>query len=1020
MSDSLASKMQLDPLEKDGGREIDESLYSRQLYVLGHDAMRRMANSNILIVGLKGLGCEIAKNVALAGVKSLTLYDPNPVMIQDLSTQFFLHPEDVGKPRAAVSAPRLSELNSYVPIRVLDGDLTPDNLRDFQVVVLTETALSKQLEINDFTHNNGIFFISTDVRGLFGNIFCDFGPDFAVVDPTGEEPLSGIVASITSDGLVTALDESRHGLESGDFVTFAEVEGLDLGTEPYKIDVKGPYTFSIGPLTGKGQYTRGGIFTQAKMPKIINFASLRQQLDAPEMLISDFAKFDRPLQLHIGFQALHKFAEAHEGLLPRARHEADAADIWRIAQELAGARTDKPELDEKLIKELSYQARGDISPMVAVFGGIVAQEVLKAVSGKFHPIVQYLYFDSLESLPQSVTLSEQECAPTGSRYDGQIAVVGKSFHERIANTKEFLVGSGAIGCEMLKNWAMMGLGSGPQGQIHVTDMDTIEKSNLNRQFLFRSPDVGKLKSEVAATAVANMNPDLRGKITAYRERVGFETENIFGDDFFAGLDSVTNALDNVDARTYVDRRCVFFKKSLLESGTLGTKGNTQVVYPNLTESYSSSQDPPEKSFPMCTIKNFPNQIEHTIAWARSEFEAYFSEPANHVNLYLSQPNFLEATLKQSGDQRAILETIKSFLVTHKPLTFEECIAWARFEFEKTYNHNIRQLLYRFPKDSVTSTGTPFWSGPKRAPTPLAFDVNDPIHFAYVVAGANLHAFNYGLKGEASAEVYRKVLSTIEIPEWQPSENVHFKVNDNDPEPEASGAGDDADVLQSLANDLPPPSAVAGFRLQPVEFEKDDDTNHHIDFITAASNLRALNYGIATADRHRTKFIAGKIIPAIATTTAATTGFICLELLKIIDGKNKLEDYKNGFINLALPFFGFSEPIQSPKLKYNGREVDKIWDRFDVSAGMTLRGLLDQFKDEHGLEITMLSSGTSLLYASFFPAKKLQERYALDLVALVETVSKKPVPSHAKNFILEICCDDQEGEDVEVPFITAHL
>jgi ubiquitin-activating enzyme E1 len=69
----------------------------------------------------------------------------------------------------------------------------------------------------------------------------------------------------------------------------------------------------------------------------------------------------------------------------------------------------------------------------------------------------------------------------------------------------------------------------------------------------------------------------------------------------------------VEARTYVDRRCVFFRKPLLESGTLGTKGNTQVVYPFLTESYSSSQDPPEKSFPMCTIKSFPNQIEHTIA-----------------------------------------------------------------------------------------------------------------------------------------------------------------------------------------------------------------------------------------------------------------------------------------------------------------------------------------------------------------------------------------------------------------------
>lgn len=62
----------------------------------------------------------------------------------------------------------------------------------------------------------------------------------------------------------------------------------------------------------------------------------------------------------------------------------------------------------------------------------------------------------------------------------------------------------------------------------------------------------------------------------------------------------------------MDRRCVYYRKPLLESGTLGTKGNVQVVLPYLTESYSSSQDPPEKSIPICTLKNFPNAIEHTL------------------------------------------------------------------------------------------------------------------------------------------------------------------------------------------------------------------------------------------------------------------------------------------------------------------------------------------------------------------------------------------------------------------------
>jgi ubiquitin-activating enzyme E1 len=147
-----------------------------------------------------------------------------------------------------------------------------------QVVVITGENWSRLLEINDFTHANKIKFIAADVRGLFGFVFCDFGLDFTVTDITGERPLSGMIASISreKEGIVTCLDEHRHGLEDGDHVSFEEVKGMvELNGAPSRpIKVLGPYTFSIGDTTMLSEYVSGGLFHQVKQPKKLTFVSI--------------------------------------------------------------------------------------------------------------------------------------------------------------------------------------------------------------------------------------------------------------------------------------------------------------------------------------------------------------------------------------------------------------------------------------------------------------------------------------------------------------------------------------------------------------------------------------------------------------------------------------------------------------------------------------------------------------------------------------------------------------------------
>ncbi|XP_030373603.1 ubiquitin-like modifier-activating enzyme 1 [Scaptodrosophila lebanonensis] len=994
------------------GGDIDESLYSRQLYVLGHDAMRRMANSDILLSGLGGLGLEIAKNVILGGVKSITLHDTATCTLNDLSSQFYLTQADIGKNRATASCGQLAELNSYVRTIAHTGPLSEDFLRQFRVIVLTNSDAEEQQRIGKFAHENGIAFIIAETRGLFAKVFCDFGEQFTIYDQDGAQPISTMIASITHDaqGVVTCLDETRHGFNDGDYVTFSEVQGMHElnGCQPIKITVLGPYTFSIGDTSKLSAYKTGGVATQVKMPKTISFKSLAQAEQEPEFLISDFAKVDAPASLHVAFKALSTYQKINNGSVPRPWNNEDAEQFLNLCKSL------KADVDEQLVLQFAKICAGNTCPLDAAIGGIVAQEVLKACSGKFTPIFQWFYYDAVECLPEG-GVSEADAQPLGTRYDAQIAIFGRSFQEKLADAKWFIVGAGAIGCELLKNFGMLGLGV-RNGQIFVTDMDLIEKSNLNRQFLFRPHDVQKPKALTAATAIKRMNPDV--KVTAYELRVGAETEKVFSENFFEKLHGVANALDNVDARIYMDRKCIFNRIPLVETGTLGTMGNVQVIVPFATESYSSSQDPPEKSIPICTLKNFPNAIEHTLQWARDSFEGVFKQAAENAAQYISDPQFTERILKLPGIQPLeILESIKKALIDDKPKSFADCVEWARLYWEDQYANQIKQLLFNFPPDQITSSGQPFWSGPKRCPDPLVFDVNDPMHLDYIYAAANLRAEVYGIPQVRNRQAVAELVLQVKVPEFKPRSGVKIETNEAAAAAAANNFDDgevDQDRVEKIITELLK-TADKKSKITPLEFEKDDDNNLHMDFIVASSNLRATNYKIPPADRHKSKLIAGKIIPAIATTTSVLSGLAVLEVIKLISGHRDLIKFKNAFVNLALPFTAFSEPLPAAKNKYYDKEWT-LWDRFEVTGELSLQEFLSYFDEKEKLKITMLSQGVSMLYSFFMPKAKCSERMPLPMSEVVRRVSKRRIEPHERSLVFEICCNDTDGEDVEVPYV----
>lgn len=195
-----------------------------------------------------------------------------------------------------------------------------------------------------------------------------------------------------------------------------------------------------------------------------------------------------------------------------------------------------------------------------------------------------------------------------------------------------------------------------------------------------------------------MNKDL--KVRADQLFVAPITEDTYDDKFWEGLDFVVNAVDNVKARQYVDDRCVWFQKPLLESGTLGTKANSQMIVPHKSLTYNDIIDPPEESIPMCTMRNFPSQIEHCIEWGRDKFNGIFTDvPADAVAFLENQEKWMTDMKKNRPlEIPSVLLKIKSLIELKKTANFQQCMQVARDMFTTDYDHNIRDLLSLFPAD----------------------------------------------------------------------------------------------------------------------------------------------------------------------------------------------------------------------------------------------------------------------------------------------------------------------------------
>ena len=189
--------------------EFDTNLYSRQIRTFGIDTMLKLKNLKVLILGMRGLGIEIAKNIVLSGVKEVKILDKNETLINDLGNNFFLSEENIGKPRDISCLSKLKELNPYVNVDIFRGNLD-EKINNFDVIVITEIMSTEKLfSINENCHNKNIIFIYCLNLGLSCFVFCDFGDKHIITDPNGKERQLYFIKNIDQSGVITI--DQRNG-----------------------------------------------------------------------------------------------------------------------------------------------------------------------------------------------------------------------------------------------------------------------------------------------------------------------------------------------------------------------------------------------------------------------------------------------------------------------------------------------------------------------------------------------------------------------------------------------------------------------------------------------------------------------------------------------------------------------------------------------------------------------------------------------------------------------------------------
>jgi len=968
------------------------SLYSRQIGVIGRDTMLKLSNLKVFVFDLDTVGIEIAKCLCLLGIKKLYINDSRKITDINKGRNYAIESTEKGNIIADKTLEYLKNLNMYVEI--INSNLTDEVLNEVDIVIQSKIRTKlDSLDLNDRCRKHNTKYILAIVIGLTGYIFSDFGNKHKIIDKDGEKCKSAYITNIYKEDnkIWIKLADDDNNFSSGDLFRIL------FNTEKDKI-------FEISNINNNLFWIKNDDTIDIENLKLHNNVLIQEEKEILNISHSD-------LRTHI-----------KKNNFPDIVINMEDKDVSIIQKDIYHIIVDSKKLiDDNHYTQNIIKGKYEFPIIGSIIGGIVGQEVIK-ITGKYIPLNQEFLIDYSEIYNKKTLYKSCKNKKKQDIYN----FLSKDLLKKLENLNIFLVGCGALGCEYLKLFNMLNISTNKKGKITVTDMDKIELSNLNRQFLFRMEDIGNYKSTTAKNKILEFNPNLNiNDLTFAVER---KNEHYFNREFWEKQDIIVNALDNVEARQYVDSKCLVYNKPLFEAGTLGIKCNTQCIIPNITNSYSETQDPVDKSIPVCTVKHFPFKIEHCIEWALEIFNIYFNETILDIfELSKGDVKFREYIGIIDNDtilNNKLQNIIDMNMILHNK-NLNDVVKFCIKTYNKIFVDPIKQLLHTIPANKINEDGSQFWSGNKLMPNILEFSDNtNSVPFISIFSKIICRCLNIEFNIDKINNLHDVTLTNSN---FIVSNNYHYKIDSKDSMKEGDYNLDFKNTNKTLLDSILKFNIHKDIKYNTEIFDKDDDMNNHIEMICLLSNIRANIYNIKEIDNLECKLIAGRIIPALSTTTTLVTGLSMMEIIKYfyntLSENNKKLVYKDNFVNIGLNLYLQSQSQKNSKIisgTYHNLYGCKIktvpeafsnWDFIKVFRKKhnidDINNLLNYLHNFYKINISMLVCENNILYDTFNKSVNKNKKFF--------EIYKELEINKSEYLILETSCYDNN-----IPLLTPKL